>query len=100
MPLNSAVDPARTRRAQAKRHHYIPELIQRRFAGPDLHLWSFDKQHANRGLKRKPIALLFREWDLYTFVETDGSRDRSSETLLSAIESRAGPILERIVLEA
>lgn len=100
MPPDAAADPPRAWRAKAKRHHYIPELIQRQFAGPDLHLWSFDKRHADWGLKRKPIALLFREWDLYTFVGVDGSRDRSSETLLSAIESRAGPILDRIVSEA
>ncbi|MCJ2133301.1 DUF4238 domain-containing protein [Methylobacterium sp. J-026] len=96
----AAGGPARPQRGRAKRHHYIPEMTQRRFAGPDLHLWSFDKRHPERGVERKPIARLFREWHLYTFVGTDGSRDTSSETLLSASEGRTEPILKRLVAEA
>lgn len=91
--------PARAQHAKAKRHHYIPELIQRRFADSDLHLWCYDKRHPSYGIERKPIARLFREWNLYTFVGTDGSRDRSSEARLSQIEGRAAPVLERIISE-
>lgn len=99
-PQPSTSEPARSRHAKAKRHHYIPLMIQRRFAGPDLHLWSFDKRNPQYGIERKPISRLFREWDLYTFVRPDGTRDRSSETRLSAIEGRAGLVLQRIVSEA
>ena len=92
--------PARGRHGKAKRHHYVPEMMLRRFAGPDLHLWSFDKRHPDYGIERKPIARLFREWDLYTSVDAAGRRDRSAETRLSAMESRASPVLDRIVVEA
>lgn len=92
--------PPRTRHGKAKRHHYVPEMILRRFAGPDLHLWSFDKRHPGYGIERKPIARLFREWDLYTSVDAAGGRDRSAETRLSVMESRASPVLDRIVAEA
>ena len=87
--------PPRTRHGKAKRHHYVPEMILRRFAGPDLHLWSFDKRHPGYGIERKPIARLFREWDLYTSVDAAGGRDRSAETRLSVMESRASPVLDR-----
>lgn len=91
---------SRPRHSKAKRHHYIPEMILKRFAGSDLHLWSFDKRQRSYGIERKPIARLFREWNLYTSVDASGARDRSTETRLSVLESRAGPALERIVLEA
>ena len=92
--------PRAPRQTKAKRHHYIPEMTQRRFAGPDLRLWSFDKRYPERGVKRKPIALLFREWHLYTVRRADGTRDTSTETRLSAIESRAELVIARVVADA
>lgn len=100
MPSPTDASPSRARHSKAKRHHYVPETILRRFAGPDLHLCSFDKRNPSYGIERKPIARLFREWDLYTSVDADGRRDRSAETRLSAMESRASPLLDRIVAEA
>jgi hypothetical protein len=75
-------------------------MLQRHFAGDDLHLWSFDKRHPERGVKRKPIALLFREWHLYTVRRPDGTRDTSTETRLSVIEGRAEPVVTRIISNA
>lgn len=75
-------------------------MIQERFAGPDLHLWSFDKRHPERGVERKPIKRLFRVKHLYTIRRRDGTRDTTTETRLSAIESREGPVLERVVSDA
>jgi hypothetical protein len=75
-------------------------MIQKRFAGPDLHLWSFDKRTASYGIQRKPIARLFREWHLYTTIAQDGTRDTTTETRLSAIETRARPVIDRIIVRA
>lgn len=85
---------------KARKHHYVPRSFQQRFAGPDLHLWFYDKRERNFGVRRKPIARLFREWDLYTVVGPDGARDRATETRLSVIEGKAAPILDRVVAEA
>lgn len=79
------IQSLRARQGKAKRHHYVPEMILRRFAGPDLHLWSFDKRHPDYGIERKPVARLFRERDLYTSVDAAGGRDRSAETRLSVM---------------
>ena len=88
------------RQTKAKKHHYVPRSFQERFAGSDLHLWFYDKRERDFGVRRKPIARLFREWDLYTVVGPDGARDRATETRLSVIEGKAAPILDRVVGEA
>lgn len=90
----------RTGQSVPRRHHYIPQMVQRRFAGPDRQLWSFDKRHPERGVERKPIKRLFQVQHLYTIRRRDGSRDTTTETRLSAIESRAGPVLNRVVTDA
>ena len=83
-----------------RRHHYIPQMVQRRFAGPDGQLWSFDKRHPERGVERRPIKRLFQVRHLYTIRRRDGTRDTTTETRLSGIESRAAPVLERVITDA
>lgn len=83
-----------------RRHHYIPQMMQRNFADADLHLWSFDKRHPEHGVVRKPIRRLFRGQHLYTYRRRDGTHDTSTETRLSAIEGRAAPVLARVVADA
>ena len=95
--------PAPTKRAGQtvpRRHHYIPQMVQRRFAGPDGQLWSFDKCHPERGVERRPIKRLFQMPHLYTVRRQDGTRDTSTETRLSVIESRAAPVIARVVTDA
>lgn len=76
-------------------------MMQRRFAtNADRHLWSFDKRHPERGVERKPIKRLFRVQHLYTIRRRDGTRDSSTEIRLSAIESRVGPVLDRVIANA
>lgn len=76
-------------------------MIQERFVeGASLCLWSFDKRHPERGIERKPIKRLFRVKHLYTTRRRDGTRDTSTETRLSAIETRAGRVVDRVVAEA
>ena len=50
----------RTGRSVPRRHHYIPQMVQRRFAGVDGQLWSFDKRQPERGVERRPIKRLFQ----------------------------------------
>ncbi|MCJ2120084.1 DUF4238 domain-containing protein [Methylobacterium sp. J-001] len=91
---------SKPRQTKAKKHHYIPRSFQERFSGPDLNLWFYDKRERAFGVRRKPIARLFRGWELYTVVGLDGARDRTTETRLSVIEGRASPILDRVITEA
>lgn len=86
--------------SEPRKHHYVPEVIQKNFSGSDLHLWSFDKRHPERGVERKPIKRLFRVQHLYTIRRRDGTRDTTTETRLSAIESRARPVLNRVIADA
>lgn len=91
----------RQRKSEARKHHYIPKMIQERFVeGDSLFLWSFDKRHPERGIERKPIKRLFRVKHLYTSYRRDGTRDTSTETRLSAIETRAGLVIDRVVAAA
>lgn len=75
-------------------------MVQRRFAGPERQLWSFDKRHPERGVVRRPIKRLFQVQHLYTLRRRDGTRDTTTETRLSGIESRVAPVLERVVTDA
>nr|WP_246681733.1 DUF4238 domain-containing protein [Methylobacterium sp. L1A1] len=86
--------------SKPRKHHYVPEMLQRQFADPDGHMWFFDKTEAAFGVRRRPIARLLRELHLYTTVAPDGTRDTKTETELSKIESKAGPILEQIIQRA
>lgn len=99
--MSDGPNPAqRSGQSVPRRHHYIPLMVQRRFAGTDGQLWSFDKRHPERGVVRRPIKRLFQVRHLYTIRRRDGTRDTTTETRLSAIESRAGPVLERVVTDA
>lgn len=99
--MSERPDPEeRARQSVPRRHHYVPQMVQRRFAGPDRQLWSFDKRYPERGVVRRPIKRLFQVQHLYTLRRRDGTRDTTTETRLSAIESRAGPVLERVVTDA
>ncbi|MCJ2108256.1 DUF4238 domain-containing protein [Methylobacterium sp. E-041] len=99
--MSDGPSPAeRTGQSVPRRHHYIPQMVQRRFAGSDGQLWSFDKRHPERGVERRPIKRLFQVRHLYTIRRRDGTRDTTTETRLSAIESRAGPVLERVIKDA
>lgn len=99
-PNPDASDP-RPRKSEPRKHHYIPKMIQERFVvGANPCLWSFDKRHPERGVEHKPIKRLFRVNHLYTTYRRDGTRDTSTETRLSAIETRAGLVIDRVVAAA
>ena len=83
-----------------KRHHYLPEMLQKRFADKNGALWFFDKNRPERGIIASKPGNIFVEGHLYSIVEADGSKDVSVEVFYSRIESLADPIVERIVLAA
>ena len=74
-----------------KRHHYVPEVILKRFTDEDgwLHLYS---SHDAR-VRRTRIEKAFCKKHLYSEVRSDGSKDVKVEHELSWLESVLEPIL-------
>jgi Protein of unknown function (DUF4238) len=82
-----------------KRHHFVPEMLQKRFVNSEGGLWFLDKRHSEGIIASMP-GNIFVEGHLYTAVESDGTKDVSLELFYSNLESEADPILEKIVESA
>ncbi len=83
-------------RSIAKRHHYIPQLIIRNFAGNQGKVWAYDKRRGNI-FASNPINV-FVESNLYQ--QYDSKRRQyhvKPEERLAEIESDAVPALEHII---
>lgn len=80
-----------------KRHHFVPEMLQKRFIDPQGWLHGFTKTQPERGVYRSRPSNLFLETHLYSEIEVDGRRRPDMEHHLSRLEDRADPILRRIV---
>jgi Protein of unknown function (DUF4238) len=59
----------------ARRHHYVPEMIQGRFTDASGHIFLFDKRHPESGVFGTAPKNAFVERDLNTIIASDGSRD-------------------------
>jgi hypothetical protein len=80
-----------------KRHHYVPEMLQRRFTNTEDGLWTLDCRNPKNGIWCGTIGNLLLEGHLYSHVHQDGSKDTSLETWFSELESESAPIIEQIV---
>lgn len=76
-----------------KRHHYVPEVILKRFTDEDgwLHLYS----RRDRRTRRTRIGNAFCEGHLYSKTHEDGRKDPTVELELSWLEGVIGPILAK-----
>jgi Protein of unknown function (DUF4238) len=84
----------------ARRHHYVPEMIQGRFTDASGHIFLFDKRHPESGVFGTAPKNAFVERDLNTIIASDGSRDVGLEYWYSELESEAAPVIEKIVKRA
>jgi hypothetical protein len=82
---------------EPKRHHSVPEMLQRRFADGSGKLWFFDKDRPELGVRETSANSLFVRNRQYTLKESDGSRDWSLETRYSELESEMHVLLDKIV---
>ncbi|MGB0694876.1 MAG: DUF4238 domain-containing protein [Rhodospirillaceae bacterium] len=79
-----------------KRHHYVPQLILRRFADDAGKLFFFDKRRPEDGIKSSTIGNLFVENYLYSIKEESGDKDATLETELASLEGAAEKIIKKI----
>jgi hypothetical protein len=84
---------------EPKRHHSVPEMLQRRFADQREMLWFFDKLRPNLGVRSTTSNSLFVRHRQYTFKHSDGRRDWSLEVRYSQLEGYMNVLIERIVPE-
>lgn len=80
-----------------KRHHYIPKTLLKRFVDPDGWLFVYSKQQPALGVRRSRIDNAFFRKHLYAQINEDGTKDVSVEKALGSLESRASPILDKLI---
>ena len=87
--------------SKPKRHHYIPQMLSKRFADRDGILYVFDKRFPHKGVQKRTPRNLFVEGDLYTQLDEKGIKDVSVETeFLAPLDGKANPVIAKIVSAA
>lgn len=82
---------------EPRRHHYVPQCYQRRFADVDGCLWLYDRK-TERYTKASP-KVLYCERELYTF-DREGSADRFIEVnWLSQLDGQAAEAIRLLEKE-
>ena len=79
-----------------KRHHYIPQFLLKNFLDDSDRFWVFDKKKGklHQGTPRNT----FVEKNLYRTINFDhGNYSCEAEEELSRIESRAAPVIKKII---
>ena len=79
-----------------KFHHFVPQMISRRFTTKDGIIYFFDKTTPEKGTRVTTPRNLMGETHLYSTLSEEGKRDASLETKFSELESRTAPILDEI----
>ena len=81
-----------------KNHHYIPQMLLKRFTNQEGKLYVYDRCHPEKGIQKKDPKKTFVRRHLYTQVKEDGTRDVEVETkFLAPLESDVSPVIEKIV---
>lgn len=81
-----------------KYQHFISQMQLKRFAGEDGRLYVFDKRVGN--LLHIAPENFFGQNNLYTIEDMEGEKDASLEVWFSSLESRASPVLDKIIAAA
>jgi hypothetical protein len=76
-----------------KRHHYVPEVILKRFTDDDSWLHIFSKRTGS--LRRSRISNAFCEGHLYSEIDETGGKNPRVELELSWLENVIDPILSK-----
>ncbi|MBP2510295.1 hypothetical protein J2855_003948 [Agrobacterium tumefaciens] len=83
-----------------KRHHYVPEMLQKNFVDDEAKLWAFDSRNRTKGVWRGTHENLFLEGHLYSHVNADGTKDATLETWFSELEGVAATVVQKIIATA
>jgi hypothetical protein len=81
-----------------KFQHFISQMQLKRFTAEDGRLYVFDKR-VGKVLHSAPDNL-FGQNHLYTTEDMDGEKDTALEVWFSSLESRASPVLDKIIAAA
>ncbi len=79
-----------------KRHHFVPEMLQKRLVNDQGGLWSYDSRYPEKGVRADMPGNLMLVGHLYTFVDQAGQKDLSLEAAFSILEGLADPIVQKI----
>jgi len=83
-----------------KRHHYIPEMLQKNFSDDGARLWTFDSRNSAKGVWCSTHENLFLKSHLYSHINADGTKDATLESWFSLLEGEAAPIVQKIIATA
>lgn len=83
-----------------KRDHYNPLLLLKRFANADGFIHVFDKRHPYLGVRPVGPRDIYVHKHLYSEIKPDGTRRRELDDFYTALETLAGPIVEKIAAAA
>jgi hypothetical protein len=82
---------------QPKRHHFVPEMLQKRFVADDGRLFYFDKSAPEKGVRSTSAGNLLLQGHLYSIHNSDGTKDVSLELNYGRLESATDPIISQLV---
>lgn len=82
----------------SKRHHFVPEMLQKNFVNEDGKLYFHNKKESDKGIQpaTSPVNL-FLKTHLYSVVDLRGNKDVSLENEFSVIEGRADSVIQKII---
>jgi hypothetical protein len=78
----------------AKRHHYLPQFYQQRFAGADGRVCLFDRE--TKQFRRQHPVNTALENDFYTVTNAEGRKSDSLERALADLENAASGVIDRL----
>lgn len=77
-------------------HHYVPEMLSKRFVGPD-GLWFFDTVRPSREVHTRKPRTIFYKKDYNTVFNVDGTKHEAAEQFLATVENATSVLLDRII---
>lgn len=78
-----------------KRHHFVPQFYLSNFAGEDGQVWTYDMESAS--VRSSTVENTAYEKYLYSVTLEDGKRTDDLENLISDIESKAAPVVSKVI---
>ena len=84
---------------EPKRHHYVPQMLSRRFTNQNGKLYCFHKNSRGRVFEATPKDA-FVEKHLYARYDEHGNKDVSAEKELAKLEGQASEVIKKIIEEA
>ena len=81
-----------------KRHHYVPQMLLKRFADTEGRIAFYDKSRPKAGVQITTPKNLLVQQHLYSKKNRDGSIDGSLEAYYSSLESEAHVLFDKIIV--